>query len=682
MKNLKLFLSALFFLFAKIVLSNGIGVIDAAAREYLTNTSSQTTVVVNSQIAVITTTQNMVNYLDRPVVFRYAFPLGEKANPASLRWNVRGVWKEAGIGAKSQNNSLPGGGTIDPTLQQYLGETPLFFSPKDTLAPGESIVFELIYVELLPYFLGEVSFNYKGDLTGIQSEKLESNEFEFILNSEREILKVDLLDQMFNLDINPNKAVLKFLETDVIPDINFNIVYELSSLGLGVIPLSTYIPDSLVHCDEYGQGFVTFIIEPESNVNTEVIDKNFTLIIDRSGSMNGNKIVQARDAASFIVENLNLGDFFNVIDFSSDVRSLFPGHREYTVSTEEDALQYIRNLRASGGTNISGALSTAIRGFEVLDPDKANIILFFTDGKATSGVTGTNEILEIVEEEVARAETSVFLYSIGIGQGADKRLLTLLAQSNNGEVSFIEDNRLEEDISRLFLSINNPVLINTKIEFIPSDVVSEITPFPFPNLYKGQQLIVSGRYQEVQDLKMTISGQAFNVPTAHQFDIELADTSYAERSILPKVWAKQRIDELLLEEILTTSPSVKDSIGEVIDSISICYGVVSTGHTSFEDNNPVSVSEEDIVDDEVQIFVTPNPFTDRIEITIKEKHFIGELLLIELRDASGRVVRTYRMTGEATIRLDDLEAMAPGAYHIVIKSGNSVYTGSIVKVAR
>jgi hypothetical protein len=98
-------------------------------------------------------------------------------------------------------------------------------------------------------------------------------------------------------------------------DSDFKVEYELSPEDLGLFDFSVFLSDTL-GCDNYGNGFCAFVVEPNPNPNADVIPKVFTLIIDKSGSMLGSKIQQAKDAATFIVDNLNVGDKFNIIAFS------------------------------------------------------------------------------------------------------------------------------------------------------------------------------------------------------------------------------------------------------------------------------------------------------------------------------------------------------------------------------
>jgi len=310
--------------------------------------------------------------------------------------------------------------------------------------------------------------------------------------------------------------------------------------------MSTFLADSLIP-DLHGQGFFTFIVEPDPSDNTETIEKVFTFIIDRSGSMSGNKIVQARDAATFIVEHLNEGDKFNIVDFSGSVTNFKDQHVEFTNSTEMAALDYIKTINASGSTNIAGSFERAVPQFSSANESTANIIIFFTDGHATSGsTTSTDGIVNVVDNLQAHNETDVFIFTFGIGPSVNKQLLTRLASNNNGFAEFLGSDELESRISSFYLTIRNPVLLNTQLTFEPA-VATEPYPKKLPNLYKGQQLLISGRYSVAQTVGVTLSGEAFGKHIAYNYDMVLSDSAVQKNQFLTKIWAKAKIEHLLVE---------------------------------------------------------------------------------------------------------------------------------------
>lgn len=676
-------------------LGNGVAIVDGVAGVYLRVERSTVNVEVNNQIALVTTSQVFRNTTGQAVDFKYGFPLNTNASPIKLRWNIDGVWEEAIVQASEQDTSIPGssgdpgGSALDPQLTNYLGGTPLFFSPNEEVPVDSSITIELTYVELLPYSFGTVNFFYPADYTLIQGNAIiHQQNFSFTLHSNRTIDEVNLEDLNAEISNTGNLANVSFGLSGHIANNNYEVNYQLSSTELGLYDLSTKLPDSLLNCDTLGGGFFSLLIEPETNVDVTVIEKNFTLVIDRSGSMSGQKIVQAREAASFIVNNLNFGDFFNIIDFSTSVSSFSQEHLPYTLANRDLALDYISGLNASGSTNISGSLVTAINQFQAVDPNKANIIIFFTDGMATVGNTSTPGILDDVENTVNNGETNIFLFTFGIGSDVDQQLLTLLAVENNGLVNFLGNDELEEEITDFFLRINNPVLLGTTLTFEPNNVF-ELHPSRLPNLYEGEQLIVSGRYAEPGLVNVHLAGNAYNLPVEYDYQVTLVDSNIVAHSFLPKIWAKQKIDELTLDYYLTPSSSTQaDSIEAEIDSVSICYGIVSVEFTSFEDGPDGPVTEVDELEGsenlKMEVLVSPNPFTDWLEFRfIAKENLSGEVVITiinQLGEAIAVLKGRFNGTKLEVVTWDSLGHLPPGIYFCSIRFRDSLKTIKVVKI--
>ncbi len=695
MKQALTLLIAFLYLFQN-VQANGICIIDLDNEIYLPLTNSNINVDINNQIATVSITQSFHNNTGENTTLKFAFPMTETGSALSLRWFNNDQWFTADFSPSPQDTIIPGGGggggsNSGPVID-YLGDYPLYFNLDQEVIADSTIIFELTYVDLLPYSFGIVEFFHKNNFTEIQSESLDNFSLEVNLFSDRTIDWIEL-SNFSNATItnNGNEASLIYSENNFVPNQDINVQYELNANELGLFSFSTFISDTLLSCDEYGEGYMAFIVEPDPSENTEVIDKIFTLIIDNSGSMSGNKMQQARDAASFITNNLNEGDDFNIISFNSTINSFSPNHVPFTATTQTNALAFISNLNAETSTNISGAFSEAIPDFQNSDPEKAKIIIFFTDGQASAGITDTPGILNHINILVNDNEVEdLSIFTFGIGAGANQQLLTLIALQNNGLSEFLGSEELLEAISTFYLTIQNPVLLNTEMFFDPN-LVTETYPNPLPNLFKGQQLIVVGRYQQADSVDVHFGGTAFGEDVTYDYGIDLSGESDSVLQFLPRLWAKRKMESLYFEFFAQAPNSAEAQLLEdSISNISLCYGVISP-FTSFEDNSGggTTVSEHTPSEDlGKKIKVIPNPFYNKVEFIFTiPTHLSNELITIEIVDISGKVIYQNQLIGNGlsnwSINWDGrtshgIESSA-GIYFVRIKVGDIIYRTKIVK---
>lgn len=673
------------------VIGNGVGVVDAGNGTFLELVSSDIVVEAESQIAIVTSTQVFKNTLGAEKTFTYSFPLPDGASAIDLLWEIDNQWYRAIIDETPQDSTLPGGsGGVVPNLTTYLGQTPLNFEIPDTLAKDSTITVKIVYVQLMPYEYGNVDFIYPNDYQLIQNSEIENQNFRFELNSPRTITSIQLLsDQIITLLQNDgNAATLVCSMSNTLANEDYIVRFSLDLNQLGLFSYSTKL-DSAIMPDSAGNGYFTFIAEPDPT-NTDVIDKVFTLIIDRSGSMNGDKIIQARDAAKFVVENLNEGDKFNIVDFASNITSFRTYHTEFTSQTRDSALTYINNINASGGTNISGAFGVAIPQFSVASDSTANIIIFFTDGRPNGGITDPQQLVNYINNLINQTETDILLFSFGIGSNVNKQVLTLLSNENNGLVVFLEDDDLYETISNFYLQIRNPVLLNTQISFEPASNITEVYPDLLPSLYIGQQMIVSGRYESAVPVNVTLSGTVFGQLVSYQYPLTLADTAVTSYQFLTKLWAKSKIEDLLIfYNTLDPSSQEAEAVKAQIISISLAYNVISP-FTSFTGGDPVGIDEaEDELANNKNLLTDfelhgnyPNPFNPSTTIKIKvNKQYVG-ILKINIYNSLGQVIRTLELVVNGVGiyevfwdgRMNNGLIAASGQYFYIVRLGDTIFS--------
>ena len=208
--------------------------------------------------------------------------------------------------------------------------------------------------------------------------------------------------------------------------------------------------------DPEDDGYLLLLASPQFQApDAEREAKNIIFVLDRSGSMEGEKMEQARAAVKYVLENLRDGDLFNIVAYDTTIESFRPELQEYSDQTRQEALGFIHGLYAGGGTNIDGALDTALT--QLVDDERPSYVIFLTDGQPTIGETNESKIVQATSE---RNLTDARIVSFGVGYDVNSRLLDRISRENHGQTEYVRPNEdIEVYVSRLYSKINSPVMV-------------------------------------------------------------------------------------------------------------------------------------------------------------------------------------------------------------------------------
>jgi Ca-activated chloride channel family protein len=162
---------------------------------------------------------------------------------------------------------------------------------------------------------------------------------------------------------------------------------------------------------------------------------NLAMVIDRSGSMSGFKLNQAKNAARELVAQLRSSDRLTIVHYGSDVKSL--AGMLATDENKQRMLAYIDGIWDDGGTNIGEALTTARDLLSVARSDyKVNRLILVSDGQPTEGIVDFQGLTGIVRE---LRGLGVSVSSIGVGDDFNEQLMASLAEVGAGAYGYLQD---------------------------------------------------------------------------------------------------------------------------------------------------------------------------------------------------------------------------------------------------
>jgi Ca-activated chloride channel family protein len=309
----------------------------------------------------------------------------------------------------------------------------------------------------------------------------------------------------------------------------------------------------------------------------DILPKDVVFCADTSGSMlQGGKMEQARAALRYCLEQLRSGDRFNIVDFSTEARSFRPdGLVDLSDETRAAALKYVEKLSARGGTAIDEALSLSLKHLGG-GSDRLKMVVFATDGLPTIGERDPEAILRRMAKE-NKQDVRVFVF--GEGFDVNTKLLDFLALDHRGEADYIlPDEKIEEKIARFFDRVGSPVFTDVRVEF-PGLEVSDVHPVRVPDLFKGEQLVVYGRYLGHGRRNVRVSGLARGERKTFEFAVDFPEVSPDDKAaFVPRLWAGRKVDFLLGE--LRKSEKPEQELIDEVTRLAKQHGIV-TPYTSF-----------------------------------------------------------------------------------------------------
>ena len=469
----------------------------------------------------------------------------------------------------------------DPALLEWLG-TGMFQTSVFPVPPGAERKVTLRYSQLCRKDHGLTDFLFPLSTAKYTSHAIEQINIQVAIESKGDLKNVYSPTHAIELKRDAHHATVSYKSTNQVPQSDFRLLYDAESGKLGASVLS-YRPKAT------DEGYFLLLTTPAIERAAERAKKTVVFVVDRSGSMSGQKIEQAKGALKFVLNNLREGDLFNIIAYDNAVESFRPELQKFDEATRQAALGFIEGVYAGGSTNIDGALTTALEMLR--DSSRPNYVLFMTDGLPTAGEVHE---MKIVANSQTHNHVRARVVAFGVGYDVNSRLLDKLARQNFGQSEYVRpDENIEERVSRLYQKIEAPVMTDVAIRFaldaLPAEAgeaVNRVYPRQVVDLFEGEQLVLVGRYKKPGTAKVTITGNVGGKPQSFDFPAELVAESNDETfGFVEKLWAVRRVGEIIDE--LDLKGQNDELIKELVE-LSTRHGIL-TPYTSFLADENVSL---------------------------------------------------------------------------------------------
>ena len=541
-------------------------------------------VAMQDQVAKVQVSQAFVNTGNVQLECSFVYPLPHDGAIDSLTFMVDGKEFEGKLMNADEARQIYQSyvqRNIDPALMEWIG-TGMFKTSVFPVPPGKERKVTLKYSQLCPRENGVTEMVFPLRAAQYSDKAVENLALKVHLTSTKNIKNVYSPSHPMQMERSDNKhATLTYEGTNEIPNSDFRLLYDIGDKAVGASVLS-YRPKK----DE--DGYYLMLVSPEiKEKKADVARKQMIFVVDRSGSMSGKKMEQAKGALKFVLNNLNEGDLFNIIAYDSVVESYKPELQKYSTATRDEAIGWVNGMYAGGSTNIDGALKAAFG--QLKDDTLPSYVIFLTDGMPTAGET---KMPAIVGNAAKNNKLRSRVFSFGVGYDVNSRLLDKLSRECFGQSEYVRpDDDIEVSVSELYAKIGSPVLTDVNIAWEMPDrevkdgpVVNRVYPAEAYDLFVGEQLVMVGRYRVADSGKVTISGEVGGKEQTFDFQASLVEKSNDEsNAFIEKLWAMRRVGQII-DEIDLIGKN-EELIGELID-LSKKHGIM-TPYTAFLAEEPL-----------------------------------------------------------------------------------------------
>jgi len=537
---------------------------------------SHLSVRVSGMVAVISLRQSFENSSDQWVEGVYVFPLPEEAAVRSLEMEIGerrivGQIREKAE-ARAEFEAARKAGKKTSLVEQ---QRPNLFSNRvANLAPRERLSVTLEYVQPVSYRDGLFSLRLPTTLTARYMPGVTTGEEEAYVPDPlsgwalptSEVPDADRISPYQHTRRGSDAAPLNPLSLSAEIDMGMPLArletpyhntaverratrYELAFVGgtaemdrdvlLQWAPAAGSEPQAALFTEQVGgERYGLLMLVPPSSA-PEIVPRELVFVVDTSGSMGGVSIEQARVSVGRALRQLRSDDYFNVIEFNSHYRKLFRDPVPATQHNVGRALEFVRQLQASGGTEMLPALREALDQQQELHAGRLRQVVFVTDGAVGNEVA--------LFEEIASRLGHARLFTVGIGSAPNGWFMRKAADFGRGTHTVIGDiAEVGPRMDALFQTLSAPVATDISVAW---PVESEAWPSRVPDLYQGEPLMLAVKLEgDAADDPVLVSGVLAGQRWQREISLSAAEAS--SHPGIASLWARSKIAALLDERVL------------------------------------------------------------------------------------------------------------------------------------
>ena len=517
----------------------------------LKETTAQVTV--SGSIADVTIRQVYVNSGKNPLEAIYTFPMSTRAAVYAMQMTIGNRVIRAQIEekqkARADYEKAKQEGKRASLLEQ--SRPNVFTMNVSNIMPGDTIMVELRYTELLVPEKGQYSFVYPTVVGPRYSNPAKNPSgpddgfvatpythsgvmpaykfgYELVIHSAVPIQDVTCTSHKMNISNPDAKQAVVRLDPSETNGGNRDVIVNYSLRG-------NTIESGLMLYEGKDENFFMLMVQPPKRVQKDDIPpREYIFIVDVSGSMWGFPMEISKKLMRNLITNLNPQDKFNIVLFSSNSAVFSPRSVDATTDNIDKAMTFIQGGNNWSGTEVLDALRTAY-ALPRPDQDISRTMVILTDGY----VTVESRCFELIRQNNGEAN----FFAFGIGSSVNRWLIEGMAFAGNGEPMIVtKQNEAAAQAERFRQYINTPVL--TRIQFNPGSFQAyDIEPASVPDMMAERPILIFGKYKGKPQGTVSLTGKVGRKPFKQSYNLSNLKADPAN-SALRYLWARERIKYL------------------------------------------------------------------------------------------------------------------------------------------
>jgi Ca-activated chloride channel family protein len=313
-------------------------------------------------------------------------------------------------------------------------------------------------------------------------------------------------------------------------------------------------------------GTFMMVVTPGIDLQPLTRGADYSYVLDVSGSMQG-KLNTLTSGVAQALGQMSPNDRFRVVTFNNSAREVVPWTNASPQNAQQ-AISLVKSLTASGGTNLYDGVALGLKN---LDADRATSVVLVTDGVANQGVVQPAAFYKLLKQYDVR------VFGFLMGNSANWPLMRTIADASGGFYAGVSND--DDIVGQLILAkgkVTYEALHNASFKFTGPVRVFDTTGDTPQKIYRGQQLVIFGRYEGAGQSTVTLNAALTGADKTYSttFTFPEIDTDNPE---IERLWAMAMIEQIEVKEAAGVTPESESH--DAIQNLGVAYQLV-TDYTS------------------------------------------------------------------------------------------------------